>query len=164
MGKNNEAATVKMFTDAIGGVKKHLPASGTIVMSGQPWKQAEIVQPLQEVLDSIKAVNDARKQIEKLVERKRQSAQAGRKVYTILQKYVEGTYGLASTTAGDFGMRPVVRRKASAITKAKAVEKARETRTSRRTGGKKGGKGSTPAPGNLKPVPPPDAGETSSGA
>ncbi len=146
----------------IGGVEKHF-TNASLVLAGQTFTAAQLIQFFQQDIDASDAADKARATWLQLVQAQEDSREKTAPVLRALKGQVFAQFGEsqgASATLADFGYSPRKVAQKTTVTKAEAAGKSLATREARHTMGKnqkKSVKGtvatSTTAPSPTNPTP-----------
>jgi hypothetical protein len=132
--KPNKAAALASLSSIIAGTQKHTP-NGSLTFGNATYAATTLVQTLQSLLDAM-AAHDAAvaKAKDLLLARRDTNAQVG-PVHRAYRRYLIATYGDATETLADYGLKPLkarapltVEQKAAAAAQAEATRKARGTK------------------------------------
>jgi hypothetical protein len=116
------------------GADKHF-TSGSIMLVGTAFTQAEITAKLQQVVDLRAEVNMSKAQTKAKVASEESTMPALRTFMSALVSYVKGAYRGSPDTLADFGIAPKQRTLPTIEAKAGAVAKGKATRAARHTMG-----------------------------
>jgi hypothetical protein len=132
--KPSKAAALASLRSIIAGTQKHTP-NGSLTFGNATYAATTLVQTLQSPLDAMAAHDAAVAQAKDLLLALRDSTAKVGPVYRAYKRYLVATYGDATLTLADYGLKPLkakgpltVEQKAAAAAQAKATRAARGTK------------------------------------
>jgi ABC-type transporter Mla subunit MlaD len=150
LSKSNKAATLTSLRELIAGTQQHTP-SGSLTFGNATYTSASLVQLLQSLVDAMAALNDAEARVKDVTATLRDLSAKVRPVVVAYRKYLVATYGNATQTLADYGLKPhkapaprTSEQKAAAAAQLRATRKARGTTSKKQKASIKGVV--TPAP------------------
>jgi hypothetical protein len=150
VSKPNKASALAAVRDLIAGTQKHTP-TGSLTFGGATYTSASLVQLFQSLVDAMTAHDEAEATAKDLLAALRDVAAKVRPVLGAYRKYLAATYGNATQTLSDYGLKPhkapaprTVEQKAASAAQLRATRKARGTSSKKKKASIKGVV--TPAP------------------
>jgi hypothetical protein len=148
--KPNKAAALASVRALIAGTQKHTP-TGSLTFGNASYTTASLVQLLQSLVDAMTAHDEAETHAKDLLAALRDVVTKVRPVIQAYRKYLVATYGDATQTLADYGLKPhkapaprSSEQKAAAAAQLRATRKARGTTSKKQKASIKGVV--TPAP------------------
>jgi hypothetical protein len=121
----------------IAGVEKHLASLSTLTLNGVSYTPAQIVTRLQQRVKLLDAAEAAKAKAHDAVAANKQDRKDISALLQALRSTIIGMFGSSSELLNDFGFVPRTAKKPNVVTKSKALEKRRATRTARHVMGKR---------------------------
>jgi hypothetical protein len=150
VAKPNKASALTGIRALIAGTQKHTP-TGSLTFGGATYTSATLVQLLQSLVDAMTAHDEAEASAKDLLAALRDVDAKVHPVLGAYKKYLVATYGNATQTLADYGLKPAkapaprtVEQKAASAAQLRATRKARGTTSKKQKASIKGVV--TPAP------------------
>jgi len=142
--KPSKAAALASLSSIIAGTQKHTP-NGSLTFGNVTYAATTLVQTLQGLLDAMAAHDAAVAKAKDLLLALRDSNAKVGPVYRAYKRYLVATYGDATQTLADYGLKPhkatgprTVEQKAAAKAQSLATREARGTKGKKQKAGIKG--------------------------
>jgi hypothetical protein len=136
MSNVSSTGFIAALQKAVNGLENNLGGK-TLVLEGKAWKEVDLVQAIQAVIDALNAVASARAALAKAVADATSAKASIVPIMLALRGYIQAVFGAGSTVYADFGFTPRKQGKPSAATVAMRVLKNLATRKARMTMSKK---------------------------
>ncbi len=120
--------------DMIAGIRKHMGKSESIVIDNEKYSASDLVKLLESRVDAHAPVALAKAAWIKVARAKVARMYETKDLVAALRLYFLVKYGASGDTLADFGLAPMKRAKPTLEKRFRAAQKARATRTSKRTG------------------------------
>jgi hypothetical protein len=161
LSKPNKAAALATLRALIAGTQKHTP-TGSLTFGNATYTSASLVQLVQSLVDAMTAIDEAEAHAKDLMATLRDVAARVRPVVQAYQKYLVATYGNATQTLADYGLKPhkapaprTSEQKAASALQLRATRKARGTKSKKQKASIKGVVTPAPEPPAAAPAAPP---------
>jgi hypothetical protein len=135
MGNVSTSGFIATLQKAVSALGTNLGGK-TLVLAEKVWKEKDLAQEIQSVIDALNAVEPARAAWVKAAADAKSAKASIVPIMLALRAYIQGVYGTSSTVYGEFGFAPRKQGKPTAATIAVRVLKNLATRKARMTMGK----------------------------